>query len=94
MLRIERASKQALEIHHAPRTVDLPRAYLLEAEDIRLEPIELWAQHGRAIFEGGPLWVRTEVFEIESGDSHRNLGQKVFTVVDAACRLSGAALSE
>jgi hypothetical protein len=90
MLRIERAPKQALEIHRAPRTADLWRVYLLEAKDIRLEPVELWAQHGRAIFEGGPLLVRTEVFEIESGDSHRNLGQKVLTAVDAAYRLSGA----
>jgi hypothetical protein len=43
VLRIRRALKKALKLHRAPRAVDFPSIDLLEAEDIRLESVELRA---------------------------------------------------
>jgi hypothetical protein len=43
VLRIGRALEKALKLHRAPRAVDFPSIDLLEAEDIRLESVELRA---------------------------------------------------
>jgi hypothetical protein len=71
MLRIGCSLDKVLEIHRASSAMDLPGVYLLEAKNIRFEPVELWAEDGSAVFEGSPFLMRVaETFEIEGADPH------------------------
>jgi hypothetical protein len=71
MLRIGRVLEKTLEILHPPRAAHSPCVYLLEAEDICFESVELRAEHGGAVLEGSPSTMRVaEAFQIEGANAH------------------------